>query len=152
MFYKKKLFSNNWFYLFLNNYREADQILYDDMKSSKSIESLKNQPLDETKPGLGQYYCIPCARYFDSVSAKNTHMKGRFHKRQVKELKEGPYTQEEANFAAGHNVQKFLQKRKEREELVKSEEVLKVLDAKPEVPVTIENKDETEEVEMKTED
>lgn len=127
------------------------------MKSGKSIESLKNQAFDETKPGLGQYYCIPCARYFDSVSAKNTHMKGRFHKRQVKELKEGPYTQEEANFAAGHNVQKFLQKKKEREELVKSEEVSKVLDAKPEeVPVAAaaaaENKDETEEVEMKTDD
>lgn len=101
------------------------------MKSKKSIDQLKHQPLDETKPGLGQYYCISCARHFESVSAKNTHMKGRLHKRQVKELKEGPYTQEEANFAAGHNVKKFLEKKAERELLVNSEVVKSELDAKP---------------------
>lgn len=91
------------------------------MKSKELIERLKHQPLDETKPGLGQFYCITCSRYFDSVSAKNTHIKGRHHKRRIKELKEGPYTQEEAVFAAGHNVQLFLKKKEERKMHINSE-------------------------------
>lgn len=112
------------------------------MKSKESIHKLKNQPLDETKPGLGQYYCISCARYFESVSAKNTHMKGRLHKRRVKELKEGPYTQEEANFAAGHNVQKFLKMKEDRTLHVKSESVATELDSKPEPQADAETQEE----------
>lgn len=99
------------------------------MKNKESITKLNHQPLDETKPGLGQYYCINCAKYFDSVSAKNTHMKGRFHKRRVKELKEGPYTQEEANFAAGHNVKLYLQKKEERELHQKAEHVVQEVES-----------------------
>ena len=30
----------------------------------ENYDKVKNQEIDETLPGLGQYYCVPCARYF----------------------------------------------------------------------------------------
>lgn len=59
-------------------------------------------------------------------------MKGRLHKRRVKELKEGPYTQEEVHFAADHNAQKFLKLKEDRTQDVNSESVATELDSKPE--------------------
>lgn len=50
-------------------------------------------------PGLGQHYCIECARYFDSSQALLVHKKGKVHKRRLKNLREEPYTQEEAEAA-----------------------------------------------------
>ena len=114
------------------------------MKSKESIHKLNNQDLDETKPGLGQYYCISCARYFESVHARNTHMKSRLHKRRVKELKEGPYTQEEADFAAGRNVQKYLKMKEDRNKHVQSDPVKAELDSKPDSkPASIDTQNET---------
>lgn len=88
--------------------RDLDQILRDDMKTVDSIKALHNQEFDEEKPGLAQYYCIPCARYFETEFAKQTHIRGKVHKRRLKEIKEVPYTQEEANMAAGNNVATYL--------------------------------------------
>ena len=42
--------------------RDTDQI-HDDLKP-ENFDSKKNQVIDETLPGLGQHYCVPCARYF----------------------------------------------------------------------------------------
>ncbi|CUS22764.1 LAQU0S06e05490g1_1 [Lachancea quebecensis] len=83
-------------------------VIYDELKSQEQIQKLMNQPLDETKPGLGQHYCIHCAKYFETGIALKTHLKGKVHKRRVKELKGVPYTQEVADAASGLNVQKFL--------------------------------------------
>lgn len=96
--------------------RDLDQILHDDLGSEKSIEKLEHQPYDETKPGLGQFYCTPCAKYFETELAKRTHLRGKIHKRQVKDLKEGPYTVEEANAAAGLDVARYLKKKEEQKE------------------------------------
>ncbi|SCV02268.1 LAMI_0G17414g1_1 [Lachancea mirantina] len=85
-------------------------LIYEDLASKEKIQSLLNQPVDETKPGLGQYYCIHCAKYFESATALKTHLKGKVHRRRVKELKGVPYTQEVANAAAGLDLQKFLNK------------------------------------------
>lgn len=71
-------------------------------------------------------------------------MKGRFHKRRVKELKEGPYTQEEANFAAGHNVKLYLKKKEEIDAHKKSEHVLGEIEPK----ATGDQNNENKEVEM----
>ena len=46
-----------------NYRRDIDQVVLDDMQP-ENTEKLLNQPLDEYKPGLGQYYCVPCAKYF----------------------------------------------------------------------------------------
>lgn len=83
-------------------------LIYDDLASKDKIQQLLNQPLDETKPGLGQHYCIHCAKYLETAIALKTHLKSKRHRRRVNELKGVPYTQETADAAAGYNLNKFL--------------------------------------------
>ena len=67
----------------------------------ENVIKLANQPLDEEKTGLGQNYCLPCAKYFQTKAAMATHLKLKEHKKRVKKTKDIPYTQEEADRAAG---------------------------------------------------
>ncbi|AQZ19130.1 BUD20 (YLR074C) [Zygosaccharomyces parabailii] len=83
-------------------------VIFQELSSKEKIQELLNQPLDETKPGLGQHYCIHCAKYMESSIALKTHLKSKVHKRRVKELKSMPYTQEVADAANGVNLNKFL--------------------------------------------
>lgn len=87
--------------------RDLD-LIYDDLANKDRIQQLLNQPLDETKPGLGQHYCVHCAKYLETAIALKTHLTSKRHKRRVKELKGVPYTQEVSDAAAGLNLQKFL--------------------------------------------
>lgn len=87
--------------------RDLD-LVYNDLASKESITALKNQPLDETKPGLGQYYCIECAKYFENQEAQDRHTKGKLHKRRLRDLKQRPYTPLESEACAGYNLEKFL--------------------------------------------
>ena len=87
--------------------RDLD-LIYNDLSSPESINKLKNQPLDELKPGLGQYYCIQCAKYFENQISLDRHTKSKIHKRRVKSLNERPYTPLEAEAAAGVNMEKFI--------------------------------------------
>lgn len=87
--------------------RDLD-LVYNDLSSKESVRALKNQPLDETKPGLGQYYCVECAKYFENQISLDRHTKGKVHKRRVKDLRQRPYTPLESEASAGYNVQKFL--------------------------------------------
>lgn len=88
--------------------RDLD-LVYNDLSSKESILRLKNQPLDETKPGLGQYYCIECAKYFETQNTLDLHRKGKVHKRRLKDLRQRPYSPLESQAAAGYNVQRFLE-------------------------------------------
>ncbi|CEP64959.1 Bud20p LALA0_S15e01244g [Lachancea lanzarotensis] len=83
-------------------------LIFEDLTSPAKIQQLLNQPLDETKPGLGQFYCIHCDKYLETAIALKTHLKGKVHRRRVKELKGIPYTQEVSDAASGLNLQKFL--------------------------------------------
>ncbi|XBW34826.1 hypothetical protein QEN19_000392 [Hanseniaspora menglaensis] len=83
-------------------------LIYNDLSSADKIWKLTNQPLDETKPGLGQYYCIHCDNYCETATALKTHLKGKVHKRRVKDLKDVPYTQETSNAAYGIDMEKFI--------------------------------------------
>ncbi|RKP24095.1 zinc finger protein, partial [Syncephalis pseudoplumigaleata] len=76
-----------------------DQI-HDDLQPTNA-EKLKSQPLDADLPGLGQFYCIECSRYFISTSAMDVHVKSKAHKKRLRELKDAPYTQAEAEAAVG---------------------------------------------------
>ena len=67
----------------------------------EATEKLMNQKMDEEKPGLGQHYCVPCARYFIADNAVKVHLRGKEHKKRVKITKEEPYTIEESIRAAG---------------------------------------------------
>jgi len=57
--------------------------------------------LDVDKPGLGQHYCVECARWFESDAALKVHWRGKLHKRRCKALQEPAYTVEESERAAG---------------------------------------------------
>ena len=68
---------------------------YEDLKPEKAA-AIRAQPLDEDLPGLGQFYCIECAKYFVNAEGKRTHESTRQHKKQVKELQTKPYDLKEA--------------------------------------------------------
>lgn len=87
--------------------RDLD-LVYKDLSTKESVYALKNQPLDETKPGLGQYYCVECAKYFESQPTLDHHRKGKVHKRRLKDLRQRPYTPLESEACAGYNLQKFM--------------------------------------------
>lgn len=89
--------------------RDLDQI-FDDLSSPNSITNLKQQPENEEQPGLGQYYCVQCAKYFLDNTALKGHLKGKVHKRRVKDLKVNPYTPLESEAATGTNLEKFMNK------------------------------------------
>ncbi|KAI7868850.1 putative zinc finger protein [Spinellus fusiger] len=82
-----------------NYTRDLDQI-HEDVKP-ENAEKLKNQAEDPDKPGLGQNYCIECARHFVTSEALAVHVKGKVHKKRVKHVQEEPYTQAEADAAVG---------------------------------------------------
>lgn len=84
-------------------------MVHKDVSSKETIYKLKNQPIDEDKPGLGQYYCVECAKYFENQQMLNHHTKSKRHKRRVKELKERPYTPLESEAASGVNLVKFME-------------------------------------------
>ena len=48
--------------------RDMDQIVLTDMQPEET-KKLENQEIDEDKAGLGQHYCVTCARYFISDNA-----------------------------------------------------------------------------------
>jgi len=77
------------------NYRKDIDQIYEDVKPENAIK-LENQEIDESKPGLAQHYCIACSRYFINRIALSGHYKTKIHKKNVKNLKEKPYTQKDA--------------------------------------------------------
>ncbi|KAJ3348563.1 hypothetical protein HDU83_001245 [Entophlyctis luteolus] len=93
--------------------RDIDQI-YEDIQKLRSptdsrpvhehVDSVVAKPpaaLDPDLPGLGQFYCIHCAKYFISQDALTVHAASKPHKKRVKELKVEPYSQTEAEAAVG---------------------------------------------------
>ncbi|KAH3679849.1 hypothetical protein WICMUC_000592 [Wickerhamomyces mucosus] len=104
--------------------RDLD-LIYNDLGSKESILKLKNQELDETKPGMGQFYCIHCAKYFENEQAIQTHYKSKIHKRRVKELKARPYTNLESEAATGSNLEKFLESVERHKQRIAEEELHK---------------------------
>ncbi|RKF75330.1 Zinc finger protein bud20 [Golovinomyces cichoracearum] len=83
--------------------RDIDQIS-EDIRSPKHLEKHKNAKSAEDLPAFGLHYCVECAKWFESENSMVSHRKGSTHKRQVKALKEEPYTQKEAEAAIGLRV------------------------------------------------
>ena len=71
--------------------RDIDEIL-EDLKPDNLIKLQTNKKLDEDLPGLGQHYCVFCARYFIDKNALTAHILTKEHKKRVKRTKEEPYT------------------------------------------------------------
>ncbi|XP_076344074.1 zinc finger protein 593 [Tachypleus tridentatus] len=68
---------------------------------TENANKLLNQELDYDLPGSGQFYCLHCARYFIDDHALKEHFRSKVHKRRLKALEEEPYSQQEAEAAAG---------------------------------------------------
>ena len=70
--------------------------------SKAEVVALTNQKMDEDKVGLGQHYCVTCARYFITEKAIETHRTTKEHKKRFKICTtEVPYTLEEAEKCGG---------------------------------------------------
>merc|ERR1719436_538126 len=65
------------------------------------INDYLHQKVDPDLPGDGQFYCVPCARYFITQTVFTEHKKTKNHKKRLRLLKETPYSQAEADAAAG---------------------------------------------------
>lgn len=86
-----------------NKTRDVDQIKAD-LLSPKHLAQWKDTKAAEDLPALGQYYCTECAKWFENEGTMVAHRRGKPHKRRVKQLKEEPYTQKEAEAAVGIRV------------------------------------------------
>ena len=100
----------------LLSYRRWDDIIQAELGNNlKEDGTIQGRPaadvvkdktaLDPDKPGLGQYYCVACARYCISAKALADHQSQKKHKRRLKTLlTEKPYSHAEANAAAGRGA------------------------------------------------
>ncbi|PKS10865.1 hypothetical protein jhhlp_002622 [Lomentospora prolificans] len=85
--------------------RDLDQIKAD-LTSPRHLECYKKTKLSEDLPGSGQWYCVECAKWFETELTLLAHQRSKFHKRRVKRLQEEPYTQQEAEAAIGLRTDK----------------------------------------------
>eukprot|EP00053_Salpingoeca_punica_P005036 m.52321 g.52321 ORF g.52321 m.52321 type:complete len:168 (+) comp13060_c0_seq1:105-608(+) len=79
--------------------KDHDQIV-NDLKA-ENVMKLIHHPVDGDLPGLGQFYCIHCSRHFVNSLSLDEHIKSKIHRRRMKELRNEPYSQAEAEAAAG---------------------------------------------------
>mmetsp|Transcript_107121 Transcript_107121/g.190327 ORF Transcript_107121/g.190327 Transcript_107121/m.190327 type:complete len:113 (-) Transcript_107121:38-376(-) len=79
--------------------KDIDQV-HDDLKAPQKFKA-GSLPTDEDLPGMGQYYCIACTRFFTSAEVKAKHEKSKLHKRRLQKASDTPHTQRDAEIAAG---------------------------------------------------
>ncbi|KAG7269827.1 hypothetical protein CRUP_027170 [Coryphaenoides rupestris] len=79
--------------------KDLDEI-HSDMKPETQPNSCI-QEVDYDVTGCAQHYCLHCARYFVDMRSLKEHFKTKLHKKQLKHLRDEPYTQAEAERAAG---------------------------------------------------
>ncbi|XP_006008847.1 zinc finger protein 593 [Latimeria chalumnae] len=94
---KKKNISKQW--KVKRRTKDLDQV-HEDMKP-ENAEKLLHQEVDYDVTGNAQHYCLHCARYFVDQKSLKDHFTSKVHKRRLKQLREEPYTQAEAERAAG---------------------------------------------------
>ncbi|KAK4386379.1 Zinc finger protein [Sesamum angolense] len=58
-----------------------DDAVYDELHKGEGER--KQLPVDEDLPGMGQYYCLHCDRYFASVAVRDEHFKTKRHRKRV---------------------------------------------------------------------
>ncbi|XP_031104004.1 zinc finger protein 593 [Ipomoea triloba] len=81
---------------------KGDDAVYQELNKPDADAQTKNMPVDEDLPGMGQYYCLHCDRYFANVTVRDEHFKTKKHRRRVKLMMgPAPHTQLDAELAAG---------------------------------------------------
>ena len=63
--------------------------------------TFKPEQKDIDKPGMGQFKCIICARYFINANVLKMHKKTKKHKKMLKKVIRPQYTQKEADMCGG---------------------------------------------------
>ncbi|GCC35643.1 hypothetical protein chiPu_0014130 [Chiloscyllium punctatum] len=117
---KKKSISKQW--KTKRRTKDLDQI-HEDMKP-ENADKLLHQEIDYDAIGNAQFYCLHCARYFIDQRSLKEHFKTKVHKRRLKQLSEEPYTQEEAERAAG--MGSYIPAKKVKVETQAIEEEMKI--------------------------
>ena len=79
--------------------RDIDQI-QDDLEKEKAGRKMGFE-IDDDLPGLGQFYCVHCARHFADLITLERHRDTKAHKRRLKDVKQEKYSQDVADFGAG---------------------------------------------------
>merc|ERR1712070_786492 len=82
--------------------KDIDQIVTD--LEPQNLEKIMNRKPNEDLPGLGQYYCVFCDRYFTDNYSQQTHEISKEHKKRVKRTHEVPYTIKDSLKFAGMTV------------------------------------------------
>lgn len=72
-----------------NQGRYPDQVFEDLQPANR--EKFAAAPADEDLPGLGQHYCVSCAKHFTGALGLENHRRTKDHKRRLKALAERPY-------------------------------------------------------------
>ena len=80
--------------------RGLDQVKAD-LAVPRHLSQYKETKAAEDLPGLGDFYCIECAKWFEGDHNLAAHRRGKNHKRRVKELKAEVHTQKTADAAVG---------------------------------------------------
>lgn len=83
--------------------RDIDQI-HADLHNKRHLEQFHETQAREDLPAFGDFYCVECAKFYESEANYKSHQKSKPHKRRVKALKEEPYSQKEAEAAAGYGT------------------------------------------------
>eukprot|EP00438_Fugacium_kawagutii_P024759 Skav204252 [mRNA] locus=scaffold912:80551:83877:- [translate_table: standard] len=79
--------------------KDIDQV-HDDLKAPQNFQP-GALPRDEDLPGMGQFYCIACNRFFESEEVKAKHERSKLHKRRLQKASDDPHTQQDAEMAVG---------------------------------------------------
>lgn len=90
-----------------NRQKDLDQI-QQDLTSDNVYKTVQPDP---DLPGLGQFQCFACCKYFVDQVTLDLHLKTKDHKKRIKLLKEVPYSLEEAEAAAGMGNAKVTERR-----------------------------------------
>jgi len=80
--------------------RDLDQVKAD-IASLKHLSQYQATKAAEDLPGLGEHYCVECAKWFEGEHNLVAHKKGKNHKRRVRVLKEEAHSQKAAEAAVG---------------------------------------------------
>ncbi|KAK3265468.1 hypothetical protein CYMTET_25853 [Cymbomonas tetramitiformis] len=89
--------------------RHIDQV-WEDVRKEEPVHDGTHGPQgttarvahDEDVAGLGQFYCIPCSKYFQNAFSLESHERTKPHKKRLKVLKgERPHSREDAEACGG---------------------------------------------------
>ena len=100
--------------------RDLDQI-HADLHSKKHLQQYKDTKSFDELPAGGAFYCVECSKWYESETNFVAHEKGSKHRRRVRDLKADPYSQKEAEAAAGYTTDNG--KRQKDEDMTVDEEV-----------------------------